>query len=212
MRYVGVCIFGEKKTMKLQRIFTLSIIVVLLSACTQRRYASLTGFQWKSQKIAKHQLAKGYYVAPVKAKSAVEENVTVDTDKHTANEMVSVKVLAKADDYHQKTTQKSNTIEYSNLSSALNQKFTKNKDQRVKAPLAPVLKPVKTAREIAKQLKPQSELQPNGGLIYWILVIVLILLIISLLRTVLGPVLWGLLGTLLLILLILLLGNYLGLW
>ena len=199
--------------MKLQRIFTLSLLVFLLSACTQRRYASITGFQWKSQKAAaKHQLAKGHYVAPVKTKSTVEENVTADIDKHTAKEIVSVEVLAKADVDHQKTTQKSNTVEHSNLSSAMNQKFTQNNEQRVKAPLAPVLKPVKTARKIAKQFKPQSELQPQGGLIYWILVIVLIILIISLLRTVLGPVLWGLLGTLLLILLILLLGSYHGLW
>ena len=198
--------------MKLQRVLTLSIIVVLLSACTQRRYASLTGFQWKSQKTAKHQLAKGHYVSPVKAKSTVEKSVTSDTDKHTANEIVSVEVLAKSDVDYQKTTQQSNTDEYRNLSSALNQKFTQNNEQLVEAPLASGLKPVKTARKIAKQFKPQSESQPKGGLIYWILVIILIMLIISLLRTVLGPVLWGLLGTLLLILLILLLGSYLGLW
>jgi len=106
--------------MKLQRIFTLSLLVFLLSACTQRRYASITGFQWKSQKAAaKHQLAKGHYVAPVKAKSTVEENITADIDKHTAKETVSVEVLAKADVDYQNTTQKSNTIEYSNLSSAL---------------------------------------------------------------------------------------------
>ena len=198
--------------MKIQRILTLSIIVVLLSACTQRRYASLTGFQWKSQKTAKHQLANGHYVSPVKSKSTVEKNVNEDTDKHTANDVVSVEVLAKSDVDYQKTTQKSNTVEYSNLSTALNQNITQNNEQRVKTPLAPGLKPVKIARKIPKQFKPQSESQPNGGLIYWILVIILILLIISLLRTVLGPVLWGLLGMLLLILLILLLGSYLGLW
>ena len=199
--------------MKLQRIFTLSLLVFLLSACTQRRYASITGFQWKSQETAKRQLTKGHYVSPVETKTSNETEVAeVTTKNHSANAVLTVVQSEKSELGYPKTSSRLTTADYVSLSNDVTQGVKQDAKKQLKANPVSTFKTVKSAHQLAKQFKPQSELQPKGGLIYWILVIVLILLIISLLRTVLGPVLWGLLGTLLLILLILLLGNYLGLW
>lgn len=181
------------------RIITLLVVVGLMTGCTQRRYSHVTGFQLNNKSKTEKTVHSGHYVNRQNTKPAAPEF-------SEAAPSVATTEVAELSPRMKKR------VVYKNVVKSLDVKKAQENEEVELAVLPDIanfqqsIAPKNIFNKVKSKVGKKTK---DGGLIYWILVLLLLILIITLLNKVLGPTLTGIL---ILIVLIAFVGHLIGIW